>query len=123
MPSDHQLNKLIFFKDLEYSESTKKTYWGLYLNYIADLENKYEKDLGDFSQTIINEYLQLIQYKSKQTINQVNAFINKYLKWYSKYYNVAQKKFNLLVERNEESWYLNKKDFFKICNQMLNVEE
>lgn len=123
MPSDHQLNKLIFFKDLEYSESTKKTYWGLYLNYIADLENKYEKDLGDFSQSIIDEYLQVIQYKSRQTINQVNAFINKYLKWYSEYYNVEQKKFNFLFEKQKEDWYLSKKDFFKMCNKMIENEE
>ena len=120
IPNDFQLNKLIFLKESSYSEQTKKSYWGLYLSYIADLEIEYTKDLYDFSQDDIDFYKKKIKDKSNQTILQCNAFINKYMIWYVDYYNKPIKIFDLTFSKEvDSSWYIGKVDFFKICSAMI----
>jgi hypothetical protein len=124
MPTDFQFNKLLFFKESNYNEVTRRTYWGLYLNYIADLEEEYNIDLYYFSQKEINYYLDNIKNKSQQTIFQANSFINKYLKWYGKKYynNGSEKHFDLTIKKEiDKSWYISKRDFYKMCNNMLKV--
>ena len=122
MPNDFQLNKLIFFKDYNYADNTKKLYWNLYLLYISDLELKYDRDLYNLSQQEIKYFIDSIKEKSKNTIDQTNSFINRYLEWYCTYYNAEEKSFKLYSKKQKVSdnlWYISKKDFFKICNKML----
>ena len=117
---DFRSNKLMFFKAAGYSENTKKSYWRMYLNYISDLEIEGNKDLYDFSQDDIDIYKEKIKDKSNQTILQMNAFINKYVIWYSKHYNQPTKTFNLKFSKEvDNSWYISKKDFFKMCDNMI----
>jgi hypothetical protein len=120
MPTEFQFNKLLFLKNANYNETTKKAYWKFYLNYIADIEIEREIDLYNFSQAEINCYLDNVKDKSRQTISQVNSFINRYVIWYAEYYNKPLKSFKFEVKKEQDnSWYISKKDFFKLCNKMI----
>lgn len=119
IPNDFQSNKIMFFKDMNYSESTKKMFWRQYLNFIVGLETEFNKDLYDLDQEEIQKYKDLIKEKSSQTIASTNSFINKYMEWYAEYYKVKKKAFDLTIEKeSDNSWYINKEDFFKMCDKM-----
>jgi hypothetical protein len=123
MPNDFQVNKLIFFNNSNYSYATKKAYWNQYLLYIADLELKFKKDLYNFSNEEIKEYIKAINEKSQNTIRTTNSFISKYMIWYSNYYSTSKKTFDLSIQKQKEFSYISKKKFFKMCDKMLEIKD
>lgn len=124
IPNDFQLNKLLFFKELKYSENTKNLFWYYYITFIYDIEMKSNKDLYDFSNDEIDEYKLVIKDKSQGTIKNSNMFINKYLKWYADYYRVDKKSFSLKIKSEQnDNWYISKKDFFELCNRIMKEKQ
>lgn len=119
MPNQFQVNKYLFFKASNYSESTETINWNLYMNYIADIENEFNKDLYDFGEDEIKKCNEKVKDLSDSTLYTFNSFIKFYLRWYSKNHHKELKEFKLKRKNKiDNSWYISKDDFYNLCRKI-----